>query len=74
MNIVYLGNDVTVNFFKNATLSQILLSHVHRPKILNYEQVSFKNEQGVLIFTVANLCWGIWHFYTAYRSLKNMRY
>jgi len=73
MQIFYLGADVQVQFFPNASLSQLLLSNVHRPKLIGYEALSFKNSKHVDVFTVVNIFFAFGHSYGTYCIQKGIR-
>ena len=73
MQMFYLGADVKIDFFSNASVPFLLLSNVHRPKITGYEILSFKNPEHVAVFTVVNIFFAIGHIYGTLLIQKGFR-
>ena len=68
-----LGQNISLYLYSNLNLSKLLLFNVHRPKVTNYLMLSYANADHVIIYTIINVVFGIWHFNNSINMLKGMR-
>ena len=74
VQIFLFSANLHIYYFHNfSSVSDLFLTDMHRPKLRNYQILSHKNPDHVMVYTLSNICFGVPHLWTAIRTVWGLR-